>query len=186
MTTSTTTGTEFITLGGGCFWCTEAVYEQVNGVLAVESGYCNGHVKNPSYEQVCTGGTGHNEVVRVCFDPGQISLREVLEIFFVIHDPTTLNRQGNDAGTQYRSGIYWHEPAQEAVAREVLAEVQALHGGRAVTELLPLENYSRAEDYHQHYFANHPGQGYCAFVVAPKVEKFRKTFAQRVKAAEGP
>jgi peptide-methionine (S)-S-oxide reductase len=185
MTASTTTGTELITLGGGCFWCTEAVYEQVSGVLAVESGYCNGHVKNPSYEQVCTGGTGHNEVVRVRFDPGQISLREVLEIFFVVHDPTTLNRQGNDAGTQYRSGIYWHEPAQEAVAREVLAEVQALHGGRVVTELLPLENYSRAEDYHQHYFANHPGQGYCAFVVAPKVEKFRKTFALRVKAAAG-
>lgn len=181
----TTTTTETITLGGGCFWCTEAVYEQVQGVLAVESGYTNGHVANPSYEQVCTGGTGHNEVVRVTFDPGQISLREVLEIFFVVHDPTTLNRQGNDVGTQYRSGIYWHEPVQEAVARSVLEEVQKLHGGRAVTEVLQERNYSRAEDYHQHYFANHPGQGYCAFVVAPKVEKFRKTFAQRVKQPAG-
>ena len=175
------TTVEHITLGGGCFWCLEAVYEQVLGVVAVESGYCNGHVPNPSYEQVCTGNTGCNEVVRVSFDTQQISLREVLEIFFVIHDPTTLNRQGNDVGTQYRSGIYWQQPQHEAVAREVLEEVQTHHGGRAVTELLPLQNYSRAEDYHQHYFANHPGQGYCAFVVAPKVEKFRKTFAARVK-----
>ena len=173
---------EQITLGGGCFWCLEAVYEQVAGVVAVESGYCNGHVNNPSYEQVCTGNTGHNEVVKVSFDSQQISLREVLEIFFVIHDPTTLNRQGNDVGTQYRSGIYWQSPEHEATARLVLAELQSHHGGRAVTELLPLQNYSRAEDYHQHYFANHPGQGYCAFVVAPKVEKFRKTFAARVKS----
>jgi peptide-methionine (S)-S-oxide reductase len=173
---------ETITLGGGCFWCLEAVYEQVAGVVSVESGYCNGHVSNPSYEQVCTGNTGHNEVVKVSFDPHQISLREVMEIFFVIHDPTTLNRQGNDVGTQYRSGIYWSSPEHETVARAVLSEVQAHHGGRAVTELLQLQNYSRAEDYHQHYFANHPGQGYCAFVVAPKVEKFRKTFAARVKA----
>ncbi len=177
-----TTSEEHITLGGGCFWCLEAVYEQVQGVWAVESGYCNGHVSHPSYEQVCSGNTGHNEVVRVSFDAATISLREILEIFFVIHDPTTLNRQGNDVGTQYRSGIYWHHSEQEEVARAVLAEVQSLHRGRAVTELLPLENYSRAEDYHQHYFANHPGQGYCAFVVAPKVEKFRKTFAARVKS----
>ena len=174
------THTETITLGGGCFWCTEAVYERVKGVVKVESGYSNGEAVNPSYEQVCTGLTGHNEVVRVSFDPGQISLRDVLEIFFVIHDPTTLNRQGNDSGTQYRSGIYVHNVAQEAVAREVLAEVNELHHGRAVTELLPEQNYSRAEDYHQHYFANHPNQGYCAMVVAPKVEKFRKTFAARV------
>ncbi len=171
-----------ITLGGGCFWCVEAVYERVRGVTAVESGYCNGHVLRPSYEQVCGGDTGHAEVVRVSFDTAEISLREVLEIFFVVHDPTTLNRQGNDAGTQYRSGIYFHDAEQEAVAREVLAEVDAHHRGRVVTELLPEQNYSRAEDYHQHYFANHPNQGYCAFVVAPKVEKFRKTFASRVKA----
>ena len=180
---STTTTTETITLGGGCFWCLEAVYERVRGVVGVESGYSNGHVPNPSYEQVCSGTTGHNEVVRVRFDPTQISLREVLEIFFVIHDPTTLNRQGNDTGTQYRSGIYFRDAAQEAVAREVLAEVDALHKGRVVTELLPEQTYSRAEDYHQHYFANHPNQGYCAMVVAPKVEKFKKTFAARVTPA---
>ena len=173
--------THTITLGGGCFWCVEAVYERVRGVVAVESGYCNGTLKNPSYEQVCSGTTGHAEVVRVTFDPADISLREVLEIFFVVHDPTTLNRQGNDAGTQYRSGIYFHDAEQERVAREVLAQVDAHHGGRVVTELLPEQNYSRAEAYHQHYFANHPNQGYCAFVVAPKVEKFAKTFAARVR-----
>jgi len=171
-----------ITLAGGCFWCLEAVYERVDGVTAVESGYSNGHVANPSYEQVCRGDTGHAEVVRVSFDTAKISLREVLEIFFVIHDPTTLNRQGNDAGTQYRSGIYFRNDEQRRIARDVLAEVNAANGGRTATELLPEANYSRAEDYHQHYFANNPEQGYCAFVVAPKVEKFRKTFASRVKA----
>ena len=177
------TSIETITLGGGCFWCLEAVYERVSGVTAVESGYSNGHVKNPSYEQVCGGDTGHNEVVRVSFDASMISLREVLEIFFVIHDPTTLNRQGNDAGTQYRSGIYFRSADQERVAREVLAEVDAHHNGRAVTEVVAEANFSRAEDYHQHYFANHPNQGYCAMVVAPKVEKFRKTFSSRVRSA---
>ncbi len=171
-----------ITLGGGCFWCVEAVYELVDGVLAVESGYCNGHVHQPSYEQVCSGETGHAEVVRVTFDAARIPLREVLEIFFTIHDPTTLNRQGNDVGTQYRSGIYLERPQQEPVVREVLAEVNAACGGRVVTEVTPLANYSRAEHYHQRYFANHPGQGYCAAVVAPKVAKFRKTFSARVKA----
>ena len=172
---------EIITLGGGCFWCTEAVYEQVDGVTAVESGYSNGHVLNPSYEQVCSGQTGHNEVVCVTFDNERISLREVLEIFFHIHDPTTLNYQGNDVGTQYRSGIYFEGPEQERVAREVLAQADAEHGGRVVTEVKPLANYSRAEDYHQHYFASHPGQGYCAVVVAPKVQKFKRTFAARLK-----
>ncbi len=181
MTTSPPLDT--ITLGGGCFWCLEAVYERVQGVTAVESGYCNGHLPNPSYEQVCSGTTGHAEVVRVSFDPSQITLREILEIFFVIHDPTTLNRQGNDVGTQYRSGIYFRNPEQEAVGREMIAQVDELHRGRVVTELLPETNYTRAEDYHQHYFAQHPGQGYCAFVVAPKVEKFRKTFASRVRPA---
>ena len=174
---------ETITLGGGCFWCLEAVYELVDGVLAVESGYTNGHVINPSYEQVCQGDTGHAEVVRVTFDPQRIPLREVLEIFFTIHDPTTRNRQGNDVGPQYRSGIYTHNEQQAAVAREVMAEVNEALGGRVVTELVAERNYSRAEDYHQHYFENHPGQGYCAFVVAPKVEKFRKTFKSRLKAA---
>jgi len=172
-----------ITLGGGCFWCTEAVYEQVDGVTAVESGYSNGHVHNPSYAQVCEGDTGHNEVVKVSFDADRISLREVLEIFFVVHDPTTLNRQGNDVGTQYRSGVYLHDATQEPVVREVLAQVNELNRGRVVTEVMPVDNYWRAEDYHQHYFANHPGQGYCAMVVAPKVEKFRRTFRQRVKAS---
>ncbi len=172
---------ETITLGGGCFWCLEAVYEQVDGVVAVESGYSNGHVLQPTYAQVCEGTTGHAEVVRISFDSARIALRELLVIFFLIHDPTTLNRQGNDVGSQYRSGIYVGNPVHEAVAREVLAEVNAAHDGRAVTELLPLSNYSRAEDHHQHYFANHPGQGYCAFVVAPKVEKFRRTFAARVR-----
>ncbi len=172
---------EAVTLGGGCFWCTEAVYEHVDGVTAVESGYSNGRIAKPTYEQVCSGATGCVEVIRVSFDAERISLREVLEIFFVIHDPTTLNRQGNDVGTQYRSGIYFHEPAQQAVAREVIDEVNASVGGRLVTELLPLADYSRAEDYHQHYYANHPEQGYCAMVAAPKIEKFRKTFASRYR-----
>ena len=175
-------GQQIITLGGGCFWCVEAVFELVDGVSAVESGYCNGALVRPTYEQVCTGTTGHAEVVRVSYDDAQISLREVLEIFFVVHDPTTLNRQGNDSGTQYRSGIYFERAEDQAVAREVLAEVQAEMNGRVVTELLPLANYSKAEAYHQHYFANHPGQGYCAFVVAPKVEKFKRTFKARVRA----
>ncbi len=172
---------ETITLGGGCFWCTEAVYEHVDGVTAVESGYSNGRVAQPTYEQVCSGATGCVEVIRVSFDAERISLREVLEIFFVIHDPTTLNRQGNDVGTQYRSGVYVHDPAQQAVAREVMDEVNAQLGGRLVTELLALADYSRAEDYHQHYYANHPEQGYCAMVAAPKIEKFRKTFASRYR-----
>lgn len=172
---------ESITLGGGCFWCLEAVYELVDGVTAVESGYSNGHTVNPSYEQVCDGRTGHVEVVRVSFDPAMLGLREVLEIFFAIHDPTTLNRQGNDAGPQYRSGIYLHDESQRAVAQAVLDEAQAAHGGRVVTELEPVANYWRAEDYHQHYFAQHPHQGYCAFVVAPKVQKFRETFRARVR-----
>jgi peptide-methionine (S)-S-oxide reductase len=175
--------TETITLAGGCFWCLEAVYELVDGVVAVESGYSNGHVRNPSYEQVCSGNTGHAEVVQVEFDPQRISLREILEIFFAIHDPTTRDRQGNDIGPQYRSGIYVHDPGQETIAREVLADANARLGGRVVTELKPLDNYSRAEDYHQHYFARNPGQGYCAYVVGPKVQKFRRTFAARVRRA---
>jgi peptide-methionine (S)-S-oxide reductase len=172
---------ETITLGGGCFWCTEAVYEQVDGVQSVESGYSNGHTRHPSYQQVCGGDTGHNEVVRVTFDNQRIGLREVLEIFFAIHDPTTLNRQGADVGTQYRSGIYLHDEAQREVARAVLEEANAAHGGRVVTELRMVDNYWRAEDYHQRYFAKNPGQGYCAAVVAPKVEKFRKTFKTRLR-----
>jgi peptide-methionine (S)-S-oxide reductase len=173
---------ETITLGGGCFWCTEAVYEQVDGVTAVESGYSNGQAERPTYEQVCSGETGCVEVVQVQFDTTRISLREVLEIFFTIHDPTTLNRQGNDAGTQYRSGIYFHSPGQEQVAREVIAQANEAHRGRVVTELQPVARYWKAEDYHQHYFARNPNQGYCAFVVGPKVEKFRKTFKDKVRS----
>ena len=172
---------QIITLGGGCFWCTEAVFELVDGVTAVESGYSNGQVVQPSYEQVCSGSTGCVEVIRVTYDDQRISLREVLEIFFVIHDPTTLNRQGADTGTQYRSGIYFHHPDQQAVAREVMDEVDHTVAGKLVTELLPVADYSRAEDYHQHYYASHPFQGYCAMVAAPKVEKFRQTFASRVR-----
>jgi peptide-methionine (S)-S-oxide reductase len=172
-----------LTLGGGCFWCTEAVYVQVRGVVDVESGYCNGHVQRPSYEQVCTGATGHNEVVRLVFDPGQITAREVLEIFFVIHDPTTLNRQGNDAGTQYRSGIYFSSAEHEAVAREVIREMgeSGVYSRPIVTEVLPLSNYWPAEEYHQNFFEKNPGQGYCVAVAAPKVAKFRKTFARLQK-----
>ena len=171
--------TETITLGGGCFWCLEAVYVEVQGVVDVESGYSNGQSARPSYEEVCSGRTGCCEVVRLRFDPAQISLREILEIFFVIHDPTTLNAQGNDHGTQYRSGIYLDNEAQRAVAEGVMAEAARGLSRPVVTELLPLANYWPAEDYHQDYFARNPNQGYCAFVVAPKVEKFRKTFAAR-------
>jgi peptide-methionine (S)-S-oxide reductase len=170
-----------ITLAGGCFWCVEAVYEQVQGVVAVESGYSNGPVHNPSYEAVCTGATGHAEVVRVRFDDAQITLKEVLAVFFVAHDPTSLNRQGNDVGTQYRSGIYWHNAAQEAEVRAFVAEASALYKAPVVTELAAEHNYWPAEAYHQHYFARHPEQGYCAYVVAPKVAKFKKTFADKVR-----
>ena len=173
-----------ITLGGGCFWCLEAVFERMVGVKQVESGYANGRFDRPTYEQVCTGETGHVEVVRVNFDPVQVSLRDVLEVFFAIHDPTTLNRQGNDIGPQYRSGIYFESPEQERLAREVLREVERAmqsHGRDVVTELVPLQQYWPAEAYHQRYFARHPNQGYCAFVVAPKVEKFQKSFARWVK-----
>jgi peptide-methionine (S)-S-oxide reductase len=175
------TNLQTITLGGGCFWCLEAVYELVDGVTAVESGYSNGHVMNPSYQQVCAGNTGHAEVVKVTFDADVISLADVLEIFFHIHDPTTRNRQGNDVGPQYRSGIYFTDAEQERVAREVWATANAAHGGHVVTEVLPLSNYSKAEAYHQHYFARYPGQGYCVFVVAPKVEKFKQTFKARLR-----
>jgi peptide-methionine (S)-S-oxide reductase len=172
---------EHITLGGGCFWCLEAVYDQVDGVLAVESGYSNGHLPDPTYEQVCSGSTGHAEVVRVGFDPRRIGLAEILQIFFSIHDPTTRDRQGNDIGTQYRSGIYLHDESQRAVAQAVRAEAGQAWGGRVVTEIEPLSNYSKAEAYHQRYYENHPQQGYCAYVVGPKVEKFRATFASRLK-----
>jgi len=178
---SASSATEVATLGGGCFWCTEAVFLDVDGVVSVESGYCNGHVVKPTYEQVCGGDTGHAEVVRVTFDPARIGFRELVEIFFVVYDPTTPNRQDNDVGTQYRSGIYTHSADQVRIAREVIAELQASGAVRSkvVTEVEPERSYWPAEGYHQNYFARNPGQGYCAFVVAPKVEKFRKTFAAR-------
>ena len=172
-----------ITLGGGCFWCLEAVFVCVKGVVDVQSGYCNGHVLQPSYNQVCGGASGHNEVVKLVFDPKQISDREILEILFVIHDPTTLNRQGHDSGTQYRSGVYFSTPAQEHLARELIDEMtgSAVYRSPIVTEVLPLANYWPAEDYHQDYFAKNPQQGYCMAVAAPKVAKFRRTFAKLVR-----
>lgn len=175
--------TETITLGGGCFWCTEAVYVRVKGVLDVESGYSNGQMPRPSYEDVCSGLTGHNEVVKLVFDPQQISLREMLEVFFVIHDPTTLNAQGNDRGTQYRSGIYCDNEAQAQLARGFIDELQTqgVFGRPIVTEVTALSNYWPAEDYHQDFFERNPYQGYCLAVAAPKVAKLRKTFARLVK-----
>ena len=169
-----------ITLGGGCFWCTEAVFERVRGVTQVQSGYCNGAVLQPTYEQVCTGRTGHNEVVRLTFDPAVISAAQILEIFFAIHDPTTLNRQGNDVGTQYRSGIYFHTPEQQQVAQAMLEQLaqDRVFDAPLTTELQPEQNFWPAEDYHAQYYARNPNQGYCAAVVGPKVAKFRQTFAQ--------
>lgn len=176
--------TETLVLGGGCFWCTEAVYVKVRGVTDVESGYCNGQTLAPTYEEVCSGRTGHNEVVKLEYDPAQISTRELLEIFFVIHDPTTLNRQGSDMGTQYRSGIYATTPEQAEVARSLIYQLTAdrAFGQPIVTEVLALANYSAAEDYHQDFFERNPYQGYCMAVAAPKVDKFRKTFARLVRA----
>jgi peptide-methionine (S)-S-oxide reductase len=172
-----------IVLGGGCFWCTESVYKNVKGVTDVESGYSNGQVSAPSYEQVCTGRTGCNEVVKLEYDPAQISTREILEIFFVIHDPTTLNRQGNDTGTQYRSGIYFTTPEQQQTAQALMGELEKdnAFGAPIVTELMPLAHYFHAEDYHQDFFERNPNQGYCMAVAAPKVAKFRKTFARLAK-----
>jgi peptide-methionine (S)-S-oxide reductase len=174
-------GHAFATLGGGCFWCVEAVFENLQGVVDVESGYAGGRTAAPTYRDICEGNTGHAEVVRIEFDPAALSYRELLEVFFAVHDPTTLNRQGNDVGTQYRSVIYFHDPEQEAVARAVIAEAQAALGKPVVTELAPVPDYYRAEAYHQEYFRHNPGQGYCAVVVGPKVDKFRKTFAAKLK-----
>ena len=174
---------ETLVLGGGCFWCTEAVYVEVRGVLDVESGYSNGHAPAPTYEQVCTGTTGHNEVVKLVYDPAQVSTRELLEIFFLIHDPTTPNRQGNDVGTQYRSGIYFTTPEQEEQARALIDALtrEGAYARAIVTEVRPLTNYHAAEEYHQDFFARNPHQGYCLAVAAPKVAKFRQTFARLVR-----
>lgn len=178
-------GLEAATLAGGCFWCLEAVYLELRGVRRVDSGYAGGHVQHPTYQQVCAGVTGHAEVVRIMFSPGEISFRELLEVFFTIHDPTTLNRQGADVGTQYRSAIFYHSPEQEAVAREVIAELedQGLWRSRIVTELAPAGRFFPAEAYHYNYFARNPGQGYCRAVVAPKVAKARAKFFEKLKKA---
>jgi peptide-methionine (S)-S-oxide reductase len=168
------------TLGGGCFWCTEAVFQQIRGISSVESGYCGGQVHNPTYEQICTGTTGHAEVVRLRFDPTLISYAEILEIFFTIHDPTTLNRQGADKGTQYRSVIYFHDEHQQEIAREVMAKMASVWDDPIVTELSMAPQFYLAEAYHQNYFRQHPEQGYCSFVVAPKVAKARKVFADKL------
>ena len=172
-------GHEFATLGGGCFWCLEAVFEELEGVVDVESGYSGGTTVNPTYPQVCGGDTGHAEVVRVEFDPARIGYREILEVFFAVHDPTTPNRQGNDIGTQYRSVIFHHGAEQQRVAAEVIAQAQAAWGRPVVTQLEPAPAYYRAEDYHQEYFRHNPSQGYCMAVIEPKLQKFRKTFARR-------
>jgi peptide-methionine (S)-S-oxide reductase len=174
---------ETATLAGGCFWCLEAVYRELRGVERVQSGYANGRRPNPTYEQVCTGTTGHAEVVQVEFDSSVITFRDLLDVFFTIHDPTTLNRQGNDVGTQYRSGIYTHDAAQDAVAREKVAELarEATWDDPIVTEIEPLASFYPAEDYHAAYFERNTAQPYCQFVVAPKVAKARQQFAARLK-----
>ena len=182
-TTTSSAGKEVATLAGGCFWCLEAVFDGMKGVASVESGYMGGKIANPTYEQVCSGYTGHAEVVRVTFDPAIVSFKELLEVFFVIHDPTTLNYQGNDAGTQYRSAIFYHTPQQKADAEEVIARLDGakLWSGPIVTELAPATTLYRAEAYHQEYFARNPYQPYCQAVVAPKVQKFRKYFLEKLK-----
>ena len=175
---------EVATLAGGCFWCLEAVYDDLRGVEAVESGYAGGDVPNPSYRQVCSGTTGHAEVVQVTFDPSIVSFREILEIFFAIHDPTTLNRQGADVGTQYRSAIFYHSPEQKEITEKLISELNAegIWDAPIVTEVVPLNKFYVAEDYHQEYFAQNPSQPYCRAVVAPKVAKFRQKFLGKLKS----
>jgi peptide-methionine (S)-S-oxide reductase len=174
---------EIATLGGGCFWCLEAVYDELKGVVDVVSGYAGGSLPDPTYEQVCTGRTGHAEVVQVTFDPAVISYRDLLNVFFTIHDPTTLNRQGADVGTQYRSVIFTHSPEQGRIAYQTIRELEAekLWPAPIVTEVTPLVQFYAAEDYHQEYFARNPYQGYCRAVIAPKVAKFRKQYLERLK-----
>jgi peptide-methionine (S)-S-oxide reductase len=176
-------GKEIATLAGGCFWCLEAVYDQVKGVDSVESGYMGGKSGSPTYREVCDGDTGHAEVVRVTFDPKVVSFRDLLDVFFVIHDPTTLNRQGNDVGTQYRSAIFYHSPEQRQIAQETIRRLadEGLYEGRIVTEVTPASAFYAAEDYHQEYFSNNPYQPYCMAVVAPKVAKFRRKFLDKLK-----
>jgi peptide-methionine (S)-S-oxide reductase len=176
-------GREVATLAGGCFWCVEAVFDELKGVEGVVSGYTGGNVPNPTYEQVCGKRTGHAEAVQITFDPAQVSFRELLQVFFTVHDPTTPNRQGNDVGPQYRSAVFYHSPEQKATAEQVMREVaqQGIWSGPIVTELAPAGEFYPAEAYHQEYFARNSGQPYCAFVVAPKVAKFRKQYLDKLK-----
>jgi peptide-methionine (S)-S-oxide reductase len=169
------------TLGGGCFWCLEAVYQEVEGVKSIVSGYAGGHVQNPSYEAVCTGTTGHAEVVQLEFDPSVVSYREILEVFFAIHDPTTKDRQGNDRGPQYRSAIFWHDEKQRETAREVIANLTAERAfdDPIVTEVTELDRFWPAEKYHQDYYRRNPTQPYCSFVISPKLAKYRQKFARK-------
>jgi peptide-methionine (S)-S-oxide reductase len=170
-------------LGAGCFWCVEAVYQELKGVVSVESGYINGTVDNPSYEQVCTGGTGHAEVCQIKFDPALLSFKDVLEVFWKVHDPTTLNSQGADHGTQYRSGVFYTNPEQKALAEKLKKELDASGAWSKpiVTEIVPAATFWKAEEYHQNYFKTHPTQGYCKFVIAPKMDKFRHVFESKLK-----
>jgi len=183
MSQSISSGNEITTLGGGCFWCLEAVYDSLQGVLDVVSGYAGGTTSNPSYEQVCSGVTGHAEVVQITFDPLVISLEDILHIFFTIHDPTSLNRQGADVGTQYRSVIFYHSPAQKQTAEKVIADLEDArsYSQKIVTELAPIQEFHPAEDYHQEYFQRNPNQAYCRAVVAPKVVKFRHKYLAKLK-----
>ncbi len=175
--------TELATLGGGCFWCLEAVFDQVKGVVEVESGYMGGSRPNPTYEAVCMGTTGHAEVIQVRFEPKSISFKELLEIFFAIHDPTTLNRQGNDVGTQYRSAIFYHSAEQEATAKKVIQQLMQdkIFDAPIVTEVVPASTFYVAEEYHQEYFVQNPSQPYCAYLISPKVAKFRQQFIDKLK-----
>jgi peptide-methionine (S)-S-oxide reductase len=183
MSSATDLVTEQATLGGGCFWCLEAVFEQLRGVQKVESGYSGGMLADPSYDRVCSGRTGHAEVVQVTFDPSEITYSEILNVFFATHDPTTLNRQGSDVGSQYRSVIFYHSPTQKEAAEKKIAELNAakIWDAPIVTEIAPLKAFYQAEDYHQKYFQDNPRQPYCQVVISPKVVKFRKQFAARLK-----
>ena len=188
MTESSPTGTagsELATLGGGCFWCLEAVFDLVKGVESVESGYMGGGRPNPTYEAVCSGTTGYAEIIQIRFNPNVISFEEILEIFFGTHDPTTLNRQGNDSGTQYRSVIFYHSPAQEATAKQVIATLtnNKIFDSPIVTEVVPASTFYMAESYHQEYFAQNPSQPYCAYLISPKIAKFRQQFADKLKSS---
>ena len=176
-------GKEIATLGGGCFWCIEAVFDQLQGVDSVESGYMGGKQPNPSYEMVCTGMSGHAEVVQVTFDPSIVSFRDILQVFFAVHDPTTLNRQGNDVGTQYRSVVFYHSLVQEATAKDVIATLTAdkLFDSPIVTEVSPAQPFYMAENYHQDYFVRNPSQPYCSYLIGPKIAKFRQQFASKLK-----